>query len=191
MVEAIISEIIEKAQKQAAGLVSDADVERTEMLERVKAEEERKQNEAIKNAEASAEAILARRKTLCGLEARKIELAAKQQAIDAAFEEAVKKILNMTDPVYRELLEDWIVRFADDGDRVIVAERDAKRIHEEWLNGVSKKCGKHLTLSEERHNGKGGVILSGRSCDKNLTLETMLGVLRESALPSVAKRLFR
>lgn len=188
--EAIINGITEKAEREAAALVASAQAERDELLAQVKAEEERKRESALESARASAQSVLSRRETICNLESRKSALAAKQQVIDAAFGESVKKILNMTDHIYREFIGGLIEKYAEDGDRVIVAERDAKRLHAEWLQETAGKCKKHITLAEEHHDGKGGIILCGKECDKNLTLETMLKSLRESSLSAVAKRLF-
>ncbi len=189
--EAIIAEIIGKAERAAAGLISDAEAERDLALEKVRAEESRKREEALNAARVSADEIIARGKTLSSLEARKTELAAKQKVLDMAFEEAAKKILNMTDHIYREFIGELIEKYAEDGDSVIVAERDAKRLHAEWLASLGNKCGKSLSLSSRTHGGKGGVILSGKTSDKNFTLETMFASLRDTALTSAAKRLFK
>ncbi|MCI8595569.1 MAG: hypothetical protein HFE35_01965 [Clostridia bacterium] len=189
--EAIIAEIISKAERAAAGLISDAKAERDAALEKVRAEEARKREEALAEARSAAAEIASRAKTLSSLEARKTELAAKQRVLDAAFEEASKKILNMTDHIYREFIGGFIEKYADDGDSVIVAERDKKRLHAEWLKSLGDKCGKRLSLSEKTHGGNGGIILSGKTSDKNLTLETMFASLRDTALTNAAKRLFK
>lgn len=189
--EAIIAEIIGSAEKAAAGLIAEATAERDAAIESVRNAEARKKNDAIAAAEQSADAVLARRKTLCNLEARKTELAAKQQMLDAAFAEVMRKTLNMTDHIYRTFMGALIKQYADDGDRVIVAKRDEKRLHAEWLKGVSDACGKRLTLADETHDGNGGVILAGKQCDKNVTLETLINELRERLTAETAKRLFR
>ena len=48
--EAIIAEIISKAERAAAGLISDAKAERDAALEKVRAEEARKREEALAEA---------------------------------------------------------------------------------------------------------------------------------------------
>ena len=189
--EAIIADIIEKANSAAQALISDAQTERAEALERAGREENKKREEALAEAHEAAEAVLSRRATLSSLDARKTMLAVKQQLIDAAFEEATRKILNMTDHIYREFIGGFIEKYADDGDRVIIAERDEKRLREDWLDSLCAKTGKRIALSDERHRGKGGIILSGKISDKNLTLETLMASLREKYLSDVAKRLFK
>lgn len=189
--EAIIAEIIGKAEKIADGIISDATSERDEVLETVRITETSKRDEAIAAARIAADEIVLRRKTLAELEARKTELAAKQRIIDETFNEAIKKILNMTDHIYREFIGDLIIRYAEEGDTVIVAERDTARLHADWLQSVSAKCGKHLTLSPETHKDKGGVILCGKLYDKNLTLGSILNAARDEHLPAITKRLFK
>lgn len=188
--EAIIAEILGVAQSKADALIADAETTRDASLESVRHEQERKKSDAIRAAQASAEEIAARSVTLGKLEARKIELAAKQQAIDAAFAEAERKLLHMTDHIYRDFIGALIREYAEDGDRVVIAAGDTKRLHAEWLQSVAKACGVSLTLSNETHNGAGGVILCGARCDKNLTFETLFTTLREEWLRDVAKRLF-
>ncbi len=189
--EAIIAEIIEKAEKSAEALIADANAERDEILKKVESEESARKQTALDSAREAAEAVISRRATLSGLETRKAELAAKQNLINAAFEEAAKKILNMTDHIYREFIGEFVVKYADDGDKIIIAERDEKRLHAEWLDSLCRKTGKSLSFSEDKHKGKGGIILSGKLSDKNFTLETMMGRLRENCLTDVAKKLFK
>lgn len=189
--EAIIADILQKAEAVAAGLVSDAQNECDATLARVREEEGYRQREAIDMAKKSAEELLARRKTLDDLETRKTELAAKQAVIDAAYEEAIRKTLTMTDHIYREYIGGLISAYAEDDDMVVIAERDSKRLSREWFDELREKLGKRITLSSERHGGKGGIILSGKLSDKNLTFETMIASLREKTLPEVAKKLFK
>ena len=177
--EAIISDIVEKANQTAENITAEARTRRDETMDKLKAELARKREQALTNARKDADDIVARRRTLSNLEARKTELAAKQRVIDAAFDEAAKKMLNLME------------KFGEDGDKVIVAERDVKRLHPEWLDSVCKETGKNFTFSDETHAGKGGIILSGVKCDKNLTFETMLDAARETSLSGVVMRIFK
>ncbi len=189
--EAIVSDIVEKANQTAENVTAEARARRDETMDKLKAELARKREQALTNARKDADDIVARRRTLSNLEARKTELAAKQRVIDAAFDEAAKKMLNMTDHIYREFIANLMEKFGEDGDKVIVAERDVKRLHPEWLESVCKETGKNFTFSDETHAGKGGIILSGVKCDKNLMFETMLDAARETSLSGVVMRIFK
>ena len=47
-----------------------------------------------------------------------------------------------------------------------------------------------LTLDKNSHDGRGGIILIGKGYEKNLTLETVTGYLREQTESQVATALF-
>lgn len=187
--QAIIAEIIQKAETAAASLVDAARAERDAELEKTRNEQSRKRDAALAEANRTGAETVERSKSLCALESRKILLAAKQQVIDKAYKEAERKFLNMTDHIYREFFGNLILRYAEDGDSVVVAERDAKRMHADFVAELAKKSGKSLTLSDRRHGGAGGVILCGRSADKNLTLEALLQELRLATQTEAAERL--
>ncbi|MDE7395172.1 MAG: V-type ATP synthase subunit E [Clostridiales bacterium] len=189
--EAIIAEIIQKAEDAAAALIRDASAERDAELEKTRNEQIRKRDAAVAAANKAASETVERGKSLCALEARKTMLAAKQQLIDRAYKEAERKILNMTDPVYREFIGDLIVKYAEDGDRVVVAERDVRRLHADFIAELAQKAGKTITLSEQTHSGNGGVILTGKQVDKNLTLDALLHELRQKTQGQAANRLFK
>ena len=189
--EAIIAEIIQKAEDAAAALLRDANAERDAELEQARAEQSRKRDAAVAAANRAASETVERGKSLCALETRKVMLAAKQQLIDRAYEQAERKILNMTDHVYREFMGELIVKYAEDGDRVVVAERDVRRMHADFIAEIAKKSGKHVTLSEQTHSGSGGVILAGKRVDKNLTLSALLHELRQKTQGEAAKRLLK
>lgn len=189
--DAIVSDIIEKAEKSAEAIVADARKSHDSTIDKLKSDLEKKRESAIKTAREKADDVIRRRRTLANLEARKTELAAKQRVIDAAFDEATKKMLNMTDHIYREFIAEIVERFAEDGDRIIIAERDKKRLHNEWLCSLNEKLNLNLAFADETHSGKGGIILVGKKCDKNLTFETMLAAARETSLSGVVRRVFK
>lgn len=188
--EAIINSIISTAENQAAALISQADNERKETLEKSRAELERKKSEAIEKANADAALSIERRVSVARLERSKTMLAAKQELISRVYAEAVTKILNMTDNIYREFIDGFIKRYADDGDTVIIAERDAKRLTKEWLDKTAQKLGLTLTLSAEYHDGRGGIILSGKNCDKNLVLDVLANTVKGETEAKVSEKLF-
>ena len=189
--EAIIAEIIQKAEDAAAALLRDANAERDAELEKVRNEQIRKRDAAVAAANKAASETVERGKSLCALESRKILLVAKQQLIDRAYAQAERKVLNMTDHVYREFMGELIVAYAEDGDRVVVAERDVRRMHADFIAELAKKSGKNISLAEHTHGGSGGVILAGKHVDKNLTLAALLGELRQKTQNEAAKRLLK
>lgn len=188
--EAIIASIIGGAEQTAAGILSDARAEKDKLLEDTRNNLMRERDAQLDKAARDAEELKKRRLTLAELDSRKVILAAKQRVIDSVYYEAVTKILNMTDNVYREFMGGFVEKYAENGDTVVTSERDAKRLNETWVEGLAKKLNLRLTLADYYHHGRGGIVLEGRYCDKNLTLETLVKEIRPETEARVAKRLF-
>lgn len=188
--DAIIQSIIASAEKKAEAIVSDAMAEKDAAIEKTRNELERKEREALAAAREEAKLSVGRRVTLAELDKKKMLLKAKQSVIDKVYDAAITKTLNMTDNVYRDFLGELIRRYADDGDEIIVAERDVRRLSYDWATELGRSIGKELSLSTKRHGGRGGIILSGYKCDKNLTLDTLLSEIRPSTEGEIAERLF-
>lgn len=188
--EAIVAGIIASAESNAASMINGASAERDKALESTRLDWERKAASAKQRAEAEAQQLISRRMTLAVLDERKTVLAAKQKMISEVYSAAISKLMNMTDHFYREFIGSLISTCADDGDRIMVCEKDAKRLNAEWAEKLGKKLGKQLSISDEYHRGRGGVILCGKNCDKNLTLDVIMEQKRQTTESAVAKRLF-
>ena len=189
--EAIINSIISEAEKKAEGIVNDALAEKDALLQQTRNSLEKERQQRIRAAKEQAERAAERKLTLAALDGRKQLLAAKQAVIDKVYEAAIIKMLNMTDNVYREFIGELVKRYADDGDEIMISERDAKRLNYDWATSRGAAIGKDLTLSGRQHKGKGGIVLVGYKCDKNLTFETIVKQLRSSTEGEIAARLFR
>lgn len=189
--EAIIGAILSSARDAAANMISDAESERAELFARVDSEADTARSEAIEKAESDAVMLKSRRRKLAELDARKILLAAKRQVIEKAYAQAVTKILNMTDNVYRDFIGGLVSCYAEDGDEIIISERDVKRLHYDWAEELSKKRNMNLSLSHKFHAGRGGVILTNERYDKNLTLERLVEETRSVTETAVTEKLFK
>lgn len=189
--EAIINSIIAAAEKKAEAIVADALAEKEELLEKTRVALEAKEKEAVSRAEAEAEKTVARKLTIAELNVRKQLLAAKQTVIDKVYDAAITKTLNMADNVYREFIGGLVQRYAGDGDEIMIAERDAKRLNYDWATSLGVKIGKDVSLSQKYHGGRGGVVLTGYKCDKNLTVETLASEVRDKTEGEIAARLFK
>lgn len=189
--EAIIDSILNTARDAAANIVSDAQAERDALVEQTVEEAEREGQAALRQAEEDAAMLKSRRLKLAELDSRKVILAAKQQLLEKAYAQAVTKILYMTDNVYREFIGNIVGRYAENGDAIMISERDSKRLHYDWVDALSRKLDINLTLSSQYHTGRGGVILTNARYDKNLTVEMLVEEARAETENEVAARLFK
>ena len=147
--EAIIDSILASARDAAANIESDAKAERDELVAATVATAERAGAERLSCAQVDAAMLKSRRLKLAELDSRKVILAAKQQVIEKAYAQAETKILNMTDNVYRDFIGAIVSRYAEDGDEIVIAARDVKRLHYDWVDGLNKKLHMNLTLDRK------------------------------------------
>ena len=188
--DAIINSIIATAESKAQAIVADAIAEKDSLLEMTRNRLEQRERETLAHAEEEARKTVERKVTLAELDRRKLLLKAKQALIDKAYDAAIAKTLNMTDNVYRDFIGGLVARYADDGDEVMVSERDVRRLPYDWATKLGESIGKDLSLSGKHHDARGGVVLVGYKCDKNLTLDTLVKQIRPETEAEIAEKLF-
>ena len=188
--EAFLESIRVSAEKAAESLVADAERERNKKLAVLREELAELEKKERHKAEADAALILSRRRSAARLQSTKTILTAKQELVDAVYRLARERILDMPDDTYREWIAAFIAKFAEDGDAVIFAKRDCGRFPSDFIENIARKRGISLTVSDETHGEEGGVILSGKRIDKNLTLPSLFALARERTEVMVAGTLF-
>jgi V/A-type H+-transporting ATPase subunit E len=188
--EAIISYILDEAAAAETAAETAAAAKKEREIREVREEMEAKAEKARIGAQNSASLILSRRESAARIDGAKLVLKAKQKLIDAVYARAKESVLNLSDASYRELIGGYIVKYADEGDEVITARNDHKRLSAEFIKQISDKFKLGLTLGAKTHDDLGGVILRGSLCDKNLTLSSIIDGIREKTESEVIKKLF-
>ncbi len=188
--EALIEQIEKKAKDEADNIVHSA-IEAAN-AQKAKAEEELRSEYDKKIAAFKQEAELALdgQKTLMRIETQKAELNAKREIIDEVYKKVTDKLCSLNDEEYRDFIGSLIAKFAENGDKVIIARRDEKRLDAEWLLALKKRLDISLELSDEFHSDIGGIILRGNKYDKNLTITAIIDEIKKATESNVANRLF-
>lgn len=186
--EAIINKIIKDAQRIANSTLEEGGQKAQQII--ATAENDTRLYRAKNRQESTKERddILRRRITVANLEVKKLLLAAKQEIIGKAFAESVEALCADT-AGYKKLLE-CMFSYAEDGDILTVAKCDKDILTKDFAEKLAKKNGIALTLNKQYGEFSGGIILSGKGADKNLTLEVELASLRDEIEPEVAAMLF-
>lgn len=135
-------------------------------------------------------AVVARKQTIAALEVKKRQLAVKQQIISQAFDAACARIVQLPDAQYKAFLGMLIEKYAEDGDRVVLAKADAGRISAADIAEIARKKNITLTLSDTSGSFSGGLLLEGRAYDKNLTVEAILRDCRKVHEAEIVSLLF-
>lgn len=194
--EKILERIERDAQNEVDRIKGRASATTDEIVKKAKAEAEALKIQALEDAGTEAEQRKERLIATARLDLRKARLAEKQNAIDAAFREAVENMLNMEDAEYRKIMRDMILPNVKTGnEELILSERDKAGLGEKLLAEVncqlveSGKEGK-LTLSQDTYDILGGFILRRGDIELNSSFETLFKSSRGDLESEVSKLLF-
>lgn len=193
----IKEKIMEDARKTAEQILSDARSEAQEIISAA----EKEALVAITRVKDSAEEEGVNQKkrmfAIASLEERKNALKARQDMVDRAFAEAMRRLNSLSDKEYGAFLSAYIIQSVREGvGELLLNEADKKRLGEAFvteLNEALKKAGKNasLTLAKDVIRAKGGFILRYGEMEINSTLEIMMSQLRPQLEVQVANILFK
>ena len=184
----IIDDIISSAKATATAIGAEAAAEVQSGLASLRAELDAAQKESVDRSDAAAKELFDGQVKLGELEANKALLAAKQACVSAVYYGVKRKILSAPDGEYLKILQGVIVKYCEDGDEVIAGKAD-KRITAEWVKKVSSAAKKKLTLSKEKGDFEGGVILRNAKFDRDLTVDAIVDELKEQTVYDTVTRL--
>ena len=188
--ENLLSKIILDAEAQAEEIKTTAEQASAVALDNAITSFNAEFEKVISKAKTDGEEIITQAVLNAEIEARKILLKAKQEVLSATIEKSLEKLMKLPDSEYIALITDMIARVADAGDTVIISRNDEKRLTAEVIAKISKVIGKKLTLSNERGDFLGGVILSQNGLDKNMTLENELSEIKQERINKLSTKLF-
>ncbi|MBO4262280.1 MAG: V-type ATP synthase subunit E [Clostridia bacterium] len=185
--QALVDKIISEAEETAETLAEAAETYYSETVE--KAEEQAAEYSAAQKAKAEEQAkeLLSRKNTLFALERRKAYLAAKQSLVQTVYVRAVNKLNAMDKAEYLAFVDKLVGENAESGETVIISE-DCPLSEEEV---AAQKSVKALGLSVKKC-GKfgGGIVLSGKKADKDLSFKSLCDSVRETTEAEIAHKLF-
>ena len=189
MASALISKIIADADTESTRLDTESRAKAAQIDDAANAEIERLTSQKMEEASLAVAEIKRRYATAAALEARKIRLKAKQDALTKAYAMAAKKIAELPRDKYLGVIS-GMLNYAEDGDVVLISAKDTDVITEKFIAAAAKKLGIKLLFSTSNDVTLGGIILEGKGCNKNLTLQTELRELREITEGEISTMLF-
>lgn len=185
----IIDEIIATAKKSAESMINAARAELKSSEDELVAELEKAKADALAKYAFEAESLYSGRVKLGELEAGKAVLKARQQCVAAVYDGVRERILAAPDKEYLALIGKLIKEHAEDGDEVIIAKSDAKRITAAWLKKIADGAKIKLKLPKTTGDFSGGVILRNAKYDRDLTVDEIVHELRERTVADTVKSL--
>ena len=191
-----IEKITARIETDAKGEIAEILREGEAKAAKIRSDYQAQADAAAKAAEAAGkEAARRQAERLEGaaqMEAKKMILAAKQSCLDAAFDKARQRLLDLPDGQYSDLLAKIAAKASrTGGEEIILSARDHKRVGAKVVEKANFILGTgKLTLAGETREMDGGLILRDGQVEVNCAFETQLRVLREDMTAEVAAILF-
>lgn len=195
-VEKIKRKILDDAEEEKKGIISEAKGKVAEIRKEHSKKEEKQLKEIARRFESDAKTTEERITSLSTLDMRMELLRAKDDVIKEAFEraKAALKKERKNRKRYRQLLRKWIEKNAK-GDweeaELVTSKGDAHLFTKGFLGELSSSTGKKITLSRSSREMIGGVIL--RIPEKNIEIngsfDAKLEASRDEMIGEIAKLL--
>lgn len=177
----------EKIKKQAA---------EAQAAEQAKFDEELAEFERETQAMAQKAAEDERSHLLAGarMQAAREYLAEKAGILDEVFAQVGKKVDELPEADYRELMAKLMVEAVETGDEQVVAGTNESRVDDKLVADVNQRLegqGKgNLTLAEDRHGLRGGFVLRRGRIRTNVSIDVLVAQARNDLVMELARDLF-
>ena len=192
-IEKITARINEDNRKETYAILAEARAKANEIADKAKAEAQAVEEEVLAQGRRAAAEREDRLASTAQMECRKAVLAAKQEVIEEAFEQAHKQLLALPQDKYIALLADLAAQASVTGkEKLIFSAPDRARVGKAVAAAANEKIGSGaaLTLAEETRPMDGGFILSDGAVEVNCTFDTLIRLQRGALSGEVAKVLF-
>lgn len=160
--EKITTRIAEDVQREIDALTEGAHREAGEIAARFRAQAEQETADLRRKGERAAAEREERLGSMAAMEAKKLELAAKQELIAQCFDLALEKLAQLPDEDYIALLAGLAVKAARTGrEKVIFSQRDRNRVGKAVVTRANETLAKRVSprLPEELTDTKAGAFL--------------------------------
>ena len=191
-IEKIIDRISGDAQAEIDAILDEARAEAAQITAKYAAQAKDEADEILKRGSAAAAEREERLASMAQMEGRKAELAAKQEVIEDAFELALKKLLELPEDRYVELLAELAVRASATGkETLFFSAADRDRVGSKVIDAANKKLsGGALTMGEGTRTIKGGFVLSDGAVEVNCSFDTLVRLQKAEITGEVTRVLF-
>ena len=189
-IEKITQRIASDAQAEVDRILGDARDEAGRIAANYRAQADAEAAElAAKNEKAAAERE-ERLVSAAQMEARKVQLAAKQEMVEKAYIQALDKLCALPEEQYVAILADLLVKASSNGkEEAVFSPEDRERVGEAAVAKANELSGKQLRLSEETQPIRGGFILKDKNVEVNCTFETLVRLQKAETAGAVAQKL--
>jgi V/A-type H+/Na+-transporting ATPase subunit E len=187
-IESITERILKEANAYSEDQRTQAEAVKKSVLDEAKQQADEVIAKYTAEAEKAAATLKERRNSVAALEARKMQLSAKQELIDECFQAAKDKLQNLDTAEYVQFIVDQIKDFKDKDGEILLNAADKERIGSALKSALA---GTALKVSDETANIEGGCILKEGNISYNASLERLLDNAKTELTSEIAKELFK
>lgn len=192
-IEKITGQIDADIQTEIDALMDQAQAQAAEIAGQYEAQAGQTADAVLERGRAAAAEREERLVSAARLEAKKRILAAKQELVGQAFDQALEQLLALPEEQYIALLADLAAQAAATGrEKVAFSQKDRTRYGKQVVTRANDILGEkgHLTLAEGARSIRGGLILEGDRVEVNCSFEALIRARKESDTAQVARILF-
>ena len=185
-IETITKRILDEANDYASKCKAEAKAQNESLLAETRNEANKIGDDAKARAEKDCKLLIERRESVADLEARKMQLQAKQELIQESFDQALNKMQNLSDDEYYNFLGKQLSAYVKQGGEIQLNEKDLKKFGAKLSQDYSGK----FTVSNEPIKIGGGFLLKQDSVFINASIEKLVADQKDKMTSDIAKVLF-
>ena len=195
--ERICRRIEADAGAKAENILADAAKKVDMMLSGTEREAEKRREQILGRAQKEAEEQKRRILGIARLDARKQMLAAKQELIKEALQQALEALSNLEEQDYFAVLKKMLLASIKTGEEIVIlSPRDKARIPKSFWKEIQEELAaagrkNKLSISKETFETSGGFILRSGGVEINNSFDSLLEMYRDELEMEAAAILFQ
>lgn len=190
-IEKITAKIAQDAQAEVSRVEQETQAQVNEILAQAQVQADKETADTLARGRRAADERLERLQSAAGLERRKLELAAKQEVLEQAFQLALDDLCALPAEQYQQLLVALLKKASTTGrEQVIFSPKDRQALGRQTVDTANAAMSAHLTLSEQTRPIRGGFILADGDVELNCAFETLVRLQREKLEKAAVQILF-
>ena len=187
-VEKLTERILADATAEAESIVAEAQAKAEKITAEAMARAEALKTETEAEMAEKRKSILEKRAAAARLDSAKILLREKRRVLDAIYDEALSRLLELSKEESVKLIASLLAYYAEEGDEIVFAKNFPYASEVKLLPLVAEKG---LTVAEKTEDFSGGIRLRGKISDKDLSYGALLLADREENQAKIAAELFK
>ena len=191
-VEKVVEKILADATAEAEKIKAEAEAKAKQTAEQTASQLASFDKETTQLERTAFEEAKSRVLATARMDISKQNLQTRKKLVDEVFDKAAEAIKNMSDGDYVQLMEKLVIASVETGDEQIVVGKNESRLGAEFLNSVNSKLGDKggLSIAQDKADIQAGFILRRGKVRINVSLEVLLGQVREELETELANELF-